>query len=38
MSPKDILSTALEKGVGLLAIADHNVLEGSKELEKSQRI
>ncbi|HOA80389.1 MAG TPA: PHP domain-containing protein [Defluviitaleaceae bacterium] len=34
MSPKDILSTALEKGVGLLAIADHNVLEGSKELEK----
>lgn len=34
MSPEDILEAALAKGVGLLAIADHNVLEGSLELEK----
>jgi len=33
MSPKKILLVALKKGLGLLAIADHNVLEGSKELQ-----
>ena len=31
MSPKKILLVALKKGLGLLAIADHNVLEGSRE-------
>jgi predicted metal-dependent phosphoesterase TrpH len=34
MSPEDILTVALEKGVGLLAISDHNILEGSLELQK----
>lgn len=34
MSPQEILNEALEKGIGLLAIADHDVLEGSIELQK----
>lgn len=32
MSPAEILAAAQAAGVGLLAIADHNVLEGSREL------
>lgn len=27
MSPEDILSLALNKGVGLIAIADHDILD-----------
>lgn len=34
MSPEDILSLAITKGVGLLAIADHDILDGSLELQK----
>lgn len=34
MSPEDIYNTAKAKGVGLIAITDHNVLEGSLELQK----
>jgi len=34
MSPEDILKAALAKGVGLLAIADHNVLDGSLKLKE----
>jgi len=34
MSPEDILVTALEKGLGLLAITDHDILDGSLELQK----
>jgi predicted metal-dependent phosphoesterase TrpH len=33
MSPEDILAAALAKGVGLLAIADHDILGGSLELQ-----
>ncbi|WP_105616433.1 PHP domain-containing protein [Vallitalea okinawensis] len=32
MSPQEIVTKALTKGVGLLAIADHNTLEGNIEL------
>lgn len=32
MSPKEILTTAFNKGIGLLAITDHNMLAGSFEL------
>ena len=32
MSPKEILEEALNKKLKMVAIADHNVLEGSKEL------
>ena len=34
MSPKEILTTAFNKGVGLLAITDHDILAGSVELMK----
>lgn len=34
MSPEDILDAALKKGVGVLAITDHNMLEGSLQLQK----
>lgn len=34
MSPEDILAAALAKGVGLLAIADHDVLSGSLKLQE----
>lgn len=34
MSPKEILTVALEKGVGILAITDHDTLEGSLELQE----
>jgi len=34
MSPEEILEAALAKDVGLLAIADHNVLEGSVKLRE----
>lgn len=34
MSPKEILMEALNKGVGLLAITDHDILNGSVELMK----
>lgn len=34
MSPEDILSLALTKGVSLLAITDHNMLDGSLELQR----
>lgn len=34
MTPEDILSLALTKGVGLIAIADHDILEGSLKLQK----
>lgn len=34
MSPREILNEALEKNLKVIAIADHNVLEGSKELIK----
>jgi predicted metal-dependent phosphoesterase TrpH len=34
MSPEEILTTALNKNVGLLAITDHNILDGSFELMK----
>ena len=33
-SPAEILSLAEEKGIGVLAIADHDVLDGSSELVK----
>jgi predicted metal-dependent phosphoesterase TrpH len=32
MSPSEILAAARDAGVGLVAIADHNVLDGSREL------
>jgi predicted metal-dependent phosphoesterase TrpH len=34
MSPEDILTAALANGVGLLAITDHDVLDGSIKLQK----
>ena len=34
MSPEDILAAALKKGVGLFAITDHNILEGSLKLQE----
>lgn len=34
MSPEDILTVALAKGVGLLAIADHDMLIGSLKLQE----
>lgn len=34
MSPQEIVDEALARGVGLIAIADHNKLEGSLELDK----
>lgn len=34
MAPEEILSEAVAKGVGLLAIADHDMLEGSMKLQK----
>jgi len=34
MSPEEILTAALSKGVGLIAISDHNSLEGSLKLQK----
>jgi len=34
MSPEEILTVALSKGVGLIAISDHNVLEGSLKLQE----
>jgi predicted metal-dependent phosphoesterase TrpH len=34
MSPEDILAEALAKGVGLLSITDHDILEGSRELQR----
>jgi 3',5'-nucleoside bisphosphate phosphatase len=34
MSPTEILQAALNKGVALLAITDHNILEGTRELKK----
>ncbi|WDV45151.1 PHP domain-containing protein [Clostridiaceae bacterium M8S5] len=33
-SPKEILDTAIQNGVGLLAIADHNVLDGTRQLKE----
>ena len=32
MSPHEILNIAVEKDIGLLAITDHDILEGSIEL------
>jgi len=29
MSPEEIIEAAIKNGVGLLAVADHNALEGS---------
>lgn len=34
MSPEDIVKEALSKKIGLIAIADHNTLDGSRELLK----
>lgn len=34
MSPEEIIAKAVEKGLGLIAISDHNVLEGSREIQK----
>ncbi len=34
MAPEDILAVALTKGLGLLAIADHDMLDGSLKLQK----
>ena len=34
MSPEEVLKTAYKKGIGLLAITDHNMLHGSIELMK----
>ncbi len=34
MSPEEILSEALAKGVGLLAISDHDILQGTLKLQK----
>ncbi len=34
MSPKEILKAALDNGVGLLSLTDHDVLEGTIELQK----
>lgn len=33
MSPAGIADEAVKRGVGLIAVCDHNVLEGSRELE-----
>lgn len=34
MSPKEILWTAQEKGVGIISLTDHDRLEGARELKK----
>ncbi|MFC3770137.1 PHP domain-containing protein [Paenibacillus sp. GCM10012303] len=34
LSPEEIIAIAVEKGLGLIAITDHNVLEGSREIQK----
>ena len=34
MSPKEILDEALKNHIGVLAITDHNMLEGSRELKE----
>ncbi len=33
MSPKEILDEAMKNGVGLLAVADHDILKGSSEMK-----
>ncbi|HWT26716.1 MAG TPA: PHP domain-containing protein [Mobilitalea sp.] len=34
MSPEEILNAALSKGVGVLAVTDHDVLDGTLELQR----
>ena len=34
MSPGEIVEAAVQNGVGVLAVADHNVLDGSIETQK----
>lgn len=34
MSPNEIVSQAVKRGVGLIAVCDHNILDGSRELKK----
>ncbi|RUS48187.1 PHP domain-containing protein [Cohnella sp. AR92] len=34
LSPEEIIAIAVEKGLGLIAITDHNALEGSREIQK----
>jgi predicted metal-dependent phosphoesterase TrpH len=34
LTPEEIIAIAVEKGLGLIAITDHNVLEGSREIQK----